>query len=103
LQIQREKPASLGEVRKLSIFDTPHPDNGGVSGAGYLAIQPLFAHTTPWPIPHLRLYRLHSHWRLSEHRFDVYSSRSTFLFVKLMDKKVSGNHWVVKDEFSFIT
>jgi len=30
----------------------------------------------PWAILHLRLYRLHSLWRLSGHRFDAYFSRS---------------------------
>ena len=42
-----------------------------------------FASAAPWPIPHWRVYRLHTHWRLAEHRVNVYFSRSTLLHIQL--------------------
>src|SRR5690606_47154 len=36
----------------------------------------VFARATRWPIRHPRMYRLHSHRRLSEHRLGAYYSRS---------------------------
>jgi hypothetical protein len=51
-----------------------------VRASGSLA---AFDRTTPWTIPHLYMYRRLSAWRLSEHYFDVYYSRSTLFFIEL--------------------
>jgi len=62
--------------------DTLRPDNGGAFRCGLLGYV-AFRRTTPWPIPHRRVYRLHSARRLSEHRVDVYYSRSTLLQISI--------------------
>lgn|GEM_PF-2979830 len=42
-----------------------------------------FSFSTRWAIRLLRFYRIHTNHRLSENRFETYSSTSLFLLVKL--------------------
>ena len=61
-------------------------DNGGDSGAGYWqSVGTTLALAAPRSIPPLRLYRLHSNRRLSEHRFGVYSPGSALFGFDLLN------------------
>src|SRR5690554_4288878 len=76
---------TLAGTRQLTLLDARRPGNGGVSGQDYsrAASATPFALATPRPIRRLRSYRPLSPalqpGRLSERRFDAYSSGSSSL------------------------